>query len=265
MRVFILFLVLAFPSFTLACERPITILYAPFVSLLVMDEFFGEFHEELEVLSGCEVNYLLSRDFEDFVQRLFQRATSLTIVPGAYYQAMQRIGYIRVASMDNHNSRNIYVVTQKKRTYSNLQDLIGHKVLIASPLSSSGSFFLSEVDALNLTSKIDIQENYAYDSMMLSLLKGKVDAVVVIEEYWKLLGESIKNNQLKLVVRLKSQATTEFIALKEFAYLTPKINQALKKSTIKWKPAKAPVLGSLSLQKRLEQKLNEFLIEQKPL
>ncbi len=264
MRVLILCVILLFSPLSLACERPITILYAPFVTLLVMDKFFGEFHQELEVLTGCEVKYRLARDFEGFVLSLFKQEANLTIVPGGYYPAMKRVGYVRVASMDKNNYRNIFVVTQKKYNYASLQDLIGHTILIASPLSSSGSFFLAELEAMNLTGKVNISDNHTYDSMVLSLLKGKVDAVVMIDEYWELLDESIKHNQLKQIMQIKSRATTEFIALKEFAYLIPKINQALKKSSIKWKAVNEPVLDSVSLKKLLEQKLNEFLAAQKP-
>ena len=67
MRVLILLFSISLSSSVWACQQPITINYAPFVSLLVVKKFFGSFHEQLQQTSGCAVSYVIQRNFDEFV------------------------------------------------------------------------------------------------------------------------------------------------------------------------------------------------------
>ncbi|MGR6872321.1 PhnD/SsuA/transferrin family substrate-binding protein [Pseudomonas sp. HK3] len=262
MRVLILFLSLSFSSYILACSQPITINYAPFVSLLVVEKFFGDFHLKLRKESGCEVKYSIQKNFDDFLIALFERKHTLAIVPGPYFNVLKQLNYSVVASQIIKGPRQIYLIAHKKSPLTGLGDLIGKDVFVNSPLSASGSSFLQHVDELNLLGHIHFDQRSFYDSMILSLLKGEGDAAVVIEEYWFSLNQVVRDSQLKIIEKLDAPASTEFIILKERVSLAPVIFDALQASFFKWGTGNKRAIGTPRLEALLQRKLQQYQQEQ---
>lgn len=258
MRVLILCLSLILSLHASACSQPITINYAPFVSPLVVNTFFGEFHQQLEQSSGCQVSYTIQRDFEEFVMALFRREYTLAIVPGPYFNVLKQLDYSAVASQILNGPREIYVIARKRENIIAINDLIGRTVLVNSPLSASGSLFLEAARNLGILKKMDIQHRNSYDNMMMSVLKGDGDAAVIITEYWLSLDEHIRRNHLRIVAKVDAHASTEFVILKERASLAPMVYKALQSSNVKWGKPNIQAVGPKHLEMLLQVKLKEF-------
>lgn len=258
MRVLILFFCLSLPPYAFACQQPITINYAPFVSLLVVKKFFGSFHDELEQASGCQVTYIIQRDFEAFVSALYRREHTLAIVPGPYFNVLKQLGYSAVASQVQMGQRELFVIAKKKKGLNSLSDLVGRHVLVNSPLSASGSFFLETLSKLEILTAITLEQRNSYDNMIISVLKGDADAAVIITEYWEALDESIRNEHLSLVAKLDIQTSTEFVILKERENLKPLVYGALNTGSIKWGKPNERAKGPKSLEQLLQNKLQQF-------
>ena len=258
MRVLIVLFCLNLPSYVLACQQPITINYAPFVSLLVVDKFFGSFHEQLEKTSGCPVDFIIQRNFDEFVSALFHREHTLAIVPGPYFNVLKQLDYLAVASQLVEEQRAVLVIAKKKRGWNGLTDLIGHRVLVNSPLSASGSFFLDSAKKQALLNQIKIEQRNSYDNMIFSVLKGDADAAAIIAEYWGALDEGIRNDHLSIIARLEIQASTEFVVLKEREDLIPVIYNALNAGALKWGKPNDQAFGPKPLEQLLQNKLQQF-------
>mgnify|MGYP005991065227 CR=1 FL=1 len=258
MRVLILLFSISLSSSVLACQQPITINYAPFVSLLVVKKFFGSFHEQLQQTSGCAVSYVIQRNFDEFVAALYAREHTLAIVPGPYFNVLKQLNYSAVASQIQTKHRDLLVIAKKKSKLNSLADLAGRHVLVNSPLSASGNFFLDTISKLELLDKMTIQHLSSYDNMILLVLKGDADAAVIIPEYWEALDASVRNQHLNVVKKLRVKTSTEFVVLKEREDLAPLVYQALNTGSIKWgKPNKSAV-GPKSLEQLLQLKLQQY-------
>ncbi|MFY0641541.1 MAG: PhnD/SsuA/transferrin family substrate-binding protein [Bermanella sp.] len=224
----------------------------------MVNKFFGSFHEQLEKTSGCPVDFIIQRNFDEFVSALFRREHTLAILPGPYFNVFKQLDYSAVASQLSEGKREVLVIAKKKRQWNGLADLIGHKVLVNSPLSASGSFFLDSVKKQTLLKKIKIEHRNSYDNMIFSVLKGDADAAVIIAEYWGALDKGIRNEHLSIIARLEIQASTEFVVLKEREYLIPVIYGALNSGTIKWGKPNDQALGPEPLEQLLQKKLQQF-------
>ncbi|MGK0444427.1 MAG: ABC-type phosphate/phosphonate transport system substrate-binding protein [Bermanella sp.] len=256
-------LILAFLLFTnhvhsLPCEEPITISYGPFVTLLVVQKYFGEFHKRLEESSGCMVRYKIQRDFDQFLMALFRREDTLAVVPGPYFNVLKRMGYLAVSTQVRVEPRVSYIVSKKGKGISRLNDLVGRKVLVSSHLASSGSFFVQALTDEGLLEHVMVDYEHAYDSMLFAVLRNEADAAVLIEEYWLSLDEHIRNNNLSLVAEIKSDASTEFVMLKERHNIAPMVLDALQASEMRWGPPATKAIGSPLLETLLLNKLEQF-------
>ena len=256
-------LILAFVLFTthvhsLPCEEPITISYGPFVTLLVVQKYFGEFHKRLEESSGCIVRYKIQRDFDQFLMALFRREDTLAVVPGPYFNVLKEMDYLAVSTQVRVEPRVSYIVSKKGKDISRLNDLAGRKVLVSSPFASSGSFFVQALTDQGLLKQVKVEYDHAYESMLFAVLRNEADAAVLIEEYWFSLDERIRSNNLSLVAKLKSDASTEFVIVKERQKLAPVILDALQASEITWGPPATKAIGSPSLEALLFNKLEQF-------
>lgn len=258
MRVLILCLSLCLCTNALACHKPISISYGPFVSLLIVKKFFGDFHQELEKHTGCKVNFKIQRDFHEFTMGLFRREHTLAILPGPYFNVLKKIGYVAVASQVLLEPRKNYVISLKKSNFTDIQSLQGRKVLVSSPLASSGSYFLQTLTELDILNQVEIEYGNTYDSMMLSVLRKEADAAVMIKEYWHLLDDNLRENQLDVVAVLEANASTEFVIQKERQALSPMVYEALQSSYLKWGKANQTATGSSLLEKLLMDKLKQF-------
>lgn len=258
MRVLLISLVIGFSAQAMSCEKPITINYAPFVSLLVVQKYFGGFHQHLKETSGCLIDYKIQQNFEDFIESLFRHEHTLAIVPGPYFDILKNLDYVAIASKAQTETRKTYVISRKEDSFINMQSLSGRKVLVSSPLTSSGSYFVEELMKLNLVDKVQIEYDNAYDAMLLNVLRNSVDAVVVIEEYWNILDDKLKAHKLKVLAEIDSPASIEVVLLKERQELASIVFDALQLSEIEWAAPKADAVGSSLLRTRLNQKLKEY-------
>jgi len=256
MRVLIISCLLSFSSIVSACDQPISISYAPFVSLLVVDRFFGGFHRELEALTGCKVTYQIHRDFEHFLQALFLREHTLAITPGNYFKVLKPLNYEVVSTLTSERNRNFYVIANSKSMISNLNELVGKKAFIVSPLSGSGSHFLAKLNELGLTNKVDIEYINSYDAMILAIIKGEGAAAVIVDEYWGVLDRHVREKSLKIIAQIETNTSTDFVILKEHAALAPQVRSSLQASELVWgepnNQANGPELLESLLQSRFE-------------
>ncbi|MGB3667815.1 MAG: PhnD/SsuA/transferrin family substrate-binding protein [Bermanella sp.] len=241
-----------------ACDKPITISYGPYVSSMVVDTYFGQFHKNLQASTGCDVEFRIQQDFEQFIEALFRREAALSLVPGPYFNIIKSLGYVAVSSQILAAPRFTYVVAKKETLLFNLNDLKGRTVLAASPYASSGSFFLQALINENLSDQVQIQYGYSYDRMIMDVLKNGTDAAVLIEEYWALVDPRLKTHHLNVVAKLSSNASSEFVILEERQHLATVILDALQASKLKWGPPLKEAVGSNALDQLLRDKLFEF-------
>lgn len=256
-------LLLFFSTSILACDKPLTVNYGPFVSLLVVEHFFGEFHKSLASKSKCKVDFQLNKDFDQFVQSLFEKTHTLAVVPSAYHETMVRLGYVHFSSEYNEKARQFHVIAKRKSGINKLEDLSGRKVLIMSSLSASGSYFIEELDKLGLLPKVELHYNFAYENMVLAVLKNEVDAAVIIQGYWNLISPSIRENQIKIIKSISTKSDAHFYILKEYSSLIPIANESLKSSAIEWGNPTIYESDSALLKGLLKERLEQFLEDKK--
>ena len=254
---FFLFLFLLSP-FAWSCERPLTINYGPYVSLLVIETFFGEFHAELEKSTGCKVDYQLHRDFETYLISLFRKEKSMTLAPSAYYQILSDSGYIQVASEKQAKHKHLHIIARKNASIESIEDLVGRRVAVISSLSSSGSYFIEALKSRDLLSKVEIHFGGAYDTMILSVIKNEFDAAVIVQEYWKLLDQRIRDSQLKVIATLITSPFSDFYVDNAIKRYIPEIKQAIQKMPITWGEPSQQAAGSKLLQDLLQKKQQQF-------
>jgi ABC-type phosphate/phosphonate transport system substrate-binding protein len=226
--------------------------------MLVVEKYFGKFHKRLERNTGCAVRYRIQKDFEYFIESMFKREYTIVLVPGPYFNVLKQLDYIAVSSQILSEPRHSYVVAKKEKGISNLMDLKGHKVVISSPFASSGSFFLQALKTNGLSNDVQVEGDYSYDRMVMDVLKNKADAAVLIEEFWALMDPRLRDTHLNVVAKLKSDASTEFLILKEQESLAPHVLTALQASLLKWGKPAENAHGSASLEALLIEKLANF-------
>jgi len=252
-------LILLFSASAWSCEKPLVINYGPYVSLLVVDQFLGVFHQSLAEKTGCKVSYQLHKDYDDYLLSLFRKETALALTPGTYYDVMIQRGYKLVASESRNKKRQIHVIAKKKSAMNTLKDLESHKVAIISSLSLSGSYFKGELDKLGLLPSVELHFNPAYESMVLSVMKGELDAAVVIQEYWNALDPNLRENHLKIIKTFMVEPDATFYVLKEFAHLSPIIKEELTKTIIDWDEPYEKAVGPELLKSLLQSRLDQFM------
>lgn len=94
--------------------------------------------------------------------------------------------------------------------------------------------------------------------MVISVLKGDFDAAVVIQDYWTLIAESLRENQLSVIKVYEIKPDSNFYGRDSYSELTPNIFPDFKTGSVSWgepSPNKNP---AKLLRTLLQQKLDQF-------
>lgn len=216
-----------------ACERDIHIAYPPFINLLTINQFFNSMHHQLSLQTGCNVQYVLNKSFDDVLEGILNYKYEAILLPGAYIPIATEMGYQHVATTKREDV--IYIVSRKefKGGEQQFSDL---DILILDHYSESGAIFKEDMNSKGILSQVNIRTGGSYDQMILSVVKRQADLAVVIPEYWNLLSPEVRDKHLKIVYQLKS-LPAGMVTLPNSESFSEKLYQVLlQEKGIRWKP-----------------------------
>ena len=258
-----LFFLVIFSPLLFACNQPLTISYAPFISLLLVNELLGEFHRELQAETGCKVEYSLSNNFESFLLDVFRKKSQMTLVPTAYSTVLQRTGYQVIASERSHVRREFVIISNKLSGIQTIDDLAGRKIQVISQLSSSGDYLLELLEQKGLMASVKVHYGGTYDVMVLSVLKNQVDAAVIIPEYFNAVDKRLRERKIKVIGTIRVNSDVDLLAVNIDDKTIPIIRKALRHTPIEWGDPLTSERGSKNLRMLLDKKYKQFLRLQK--
>jgi ABC-type phosphate/phosphonate transport system substrate-binding protein len=217
----------------LACDKPITIAYGPYVTLLMVNQFLVSAHEELEAETGCEVKYTLFDSFDGLIESIVKKEHAMAGVPGSYTASLQLIGYEQVATLDL-GENDSYLVVHKNSEIESLENLSGKKVMFMGGLSESGASLLRALKDTKVIDAVVLENKSSYENMLISLIRKEVDAVMVVTEYWRLLSKNIRESSLRILYREPGNLM-DYIVQTNNEVLKVKFRNALRRDAkLKW-------------------------------
>ncbi len=257
----ILILLLLFSVNAAACKEPITISYGPYVTLLTVNSFFSELHDDLSEATGCLVEYKLYKDFDTFIDSLIRQEHALSVVPGSYLGALKGLSYKHIASIKNTNETT-RVLVRASSNIKSLNDLTGKHVMAISPFSESGARLLQALDDKKLLPFVRMEYGHNYESMVFSVISGKADAAVIIPEYWELLDKGIRTRSLNIIAKLP-YLTAGFVMLPSDHKLDNiLLKLLLKNQGLAWDKPVLPVSGLEVIDKLIKRRTAELLLSE---
>jgi len=210
----------------LACDKPISFAYGPYVTLNRL-QAFEVLHRYFERSTGCAVEFQAYSSIEVLMSDLLNKKHTFAFVPGIYYQAMEEHGYSLVVSMSRSQLLGNYVITQHDTPYTQLSDLWGRSVAILDPYASSSLHFVKELEKLGMRDTVKFEVINNYEEIVLKVFEYSVDAGVVVGTYWNQIDEMIRKRNLKVIHKYNFDGKGGYIGLTEEKELSKQLLESL--------------------------------------
>lgn len=191
MKLSILALLLVISLDTSACDQPIELKTGAFFNSATNANFWGDYIKNLSAKLDCPVKLRPSPSFESFIDDLINEKGDMYVIPEHYAQILIEQGYIPV--LRSTTPIKVYLLTQKKYDPSNLDSLKNKTIYVPSIYSISYHVLKGKIESSVELKNIKFEFGRTYQSNLMSVLKGDMDATVIFSPAFDNLPNKIKN------------------------------------------------------------------------
>ena len=186
-------------------------MYGPFFSAHFYKEYVYQFHENIERITGCQINSQLISSYDDYLLSLTRGDIYMTFVPRHYEYALSHYGFKRM--LKGALGSNILLLTKKKKYRNmNISQLDGETILVPSIYTHAYLYLLDWLQESAMIEKVKIRTDFSHDEIVVNLVSDRASVGVLSSIIFNRMPASVRD---EFFVYKKSGATHGVLMVSE--------------------------------------------------
>ncbi len=174
-----------------SCEQPYRLQVGAFFDSSSVVTFWSDFTKEIAIHTKCPTNMHPAKSYKQHIIDTLNFKGDIFIVPSYYVPIFERYGLKNIISSNTPNKT--YLVTKKQYDPNNLESLRGSSIQLVSPYSAAYLLMVNKLEDMNLSNAVTLKFGSSFQSNAMSVVRGNMDAAVIISLVFDTLPDSIKN------------------------------------------------------------------------
>jgi hypothetical protein len=257
MKILLITALLALSCTSKACDNPLRVHVGAFFDSSSVISYWGAFAQEIEKITKCTTTLYPEKNYKDNIINTIDKVGDIYMVLTFHTPEYEKLGLKKVLTTDQPT--HYYLVTQKKYDPNDLNTLRGSIIQHSSEYTEIHLKLKSELRDKGLQDSVLFQFGHYFQSNVLGIIKGQMDAALIFSPIFDSLPASIKAKvKSKPLLQTKTIGSI-MIKTDSPKYLEDAIIKAKDKINIlKWVKSK-PYIPPKELEGQFQAQINELL------
>lgn len=183
-------------NLTWACQKPISILYGPFITEWFINAQLKDTHNKIAEFTQCQVTFHISKNYLFYQNKIKQKEYDIVLVSSPQAPYILPIGYQRLAYGLGPVKLGVY--SRLDGNINTLKDLKNKQVLLNGDTSIAAIGWQHMSSKALKSNEVGIVYTVDTDALLIRLLKGDAQAATTFQPFYKRLPKSLQDKLILL-------------------------------------------------------------------